>query len=139
MFELTINDKVYPFRFGMGFLREINKRVEITFDEDTGAKRNIGLYYTIIDLMDGVLETLEDVLLAANQGEQPRLQRTALDAYLEDENTDVDQLFADVLDFFERANCTKNTLTKVREFVEKRQAEQAAQNRALRSCTRKRR
>ena len=128
MFELTINDKVDPFRFGMGFLREINKRVEITFDEDTGAKRNIGLYYTIIDLMDGVLETLEDVLLAANQGEQPRLQRTALDAYLEDENTDVDQLFADVLDFFERANCTKNTLTKVREFVEKRQAEQAAQN-----------
>ena len=62
MFELTINDKVYPFRFGMGFLREINKRVEMTFDEDTGAKRNIGLYYTIIDLMDGVLETLEDVL-----------------------------------------------------------------------------
>ena len=128
MFELTINDTVYPFRFGMGFLREINKRVEMTFDEDTGAKRNIGLYYTIIDLMDGVLETLEDVLLAANQGEQPRLQRTALDAYLEDEDTDVDQLFADVLDFFERANCTKNTLTKVREFVEKRQAEQAAQS-----------
>ena len=128
MFELTINDKVYPCRFGMGFLREINKRVEITFDEDTGAKRNIGLYYTIIDLMDGVLETLEDVLLAANQGEQPRLQRTALDAYLEDENTDIDQLFADVLDFFERANCTKSTLTKVREFVEKRQAEQAEQN-----------
>lgn len=128
MFELTINDKVYPCRFGMGFLREINKRVEMTFDEDTGAKRNIGLYYTIIDLMDGVLETLEDVLLAANQGEQPRLQRTALDAYLEDEDTDVDQLFADVLDFFERANCTKNTLTKVREFVEKRQAEQAEQN-----------
>mgnify|MGYP004713503013 FL=1 len=127
MFELTINDKVYPFRFGMGSLREINKRVEMTFDEDTGAKRNIGLYYTIIDLMDGVLETLEDVLLAANQGEQPRLQRTALDAYLEDENTDVDQLFADVLDFFERANCTKSTLTKVREFVEKRQAEQAEQ------------
>ena len=112
----------------MGFLREINKRVEVTFDEDTGAKRNIGLYYTIIDLMDGVLETLEDVLLAANQSEHPRLQRTALDAYLEDENTDVDQLFADVLDFFERANCTKNTLTKVREFVEKRQAEQAAQS-----------
>ena len=28
MFELTINDKVYPFRFGMGFLREINKRVD---------------------------------------------------------------------------------------------------------------
>ena len=112
----------------MGFLREINKRVEMTFDEDTGAKRNIGLYYTIIDLMDGVLETLEDVLLAANQSERPRLQRTALDAYLEDEHTDVDQLFADVLDFFERANCTKNTLTKVREFVEKRQAEQAAQN-----------
>lgn len=128
MFELTINDKVYPCRFGMGFLREINKRVEMTFDEDTGAKRNIGLYYTIIDLMDGVFETLEDVLLAANKGEQPRLQRTALDAYLEDENTDVDQLFADVLDFFERANCTKSTLTKVREFVEKRQAEQAAQN-----------
>lgn len=128
MFELTINDTVYPFRFGMGFLREINKRVEMTFDEDTGAKRNIGLYYTIIDLMDGVLETLEDVLLAANQSEHPRLQRTALDAYLEDENTDVDQLFADVLDFFERANCTKSTLTKVREFVEKRQAEQATQS-----------
>lgn len=125
MFELTIKDQVYQFRFGMGFLREINGRAEVTFDAETGAKRNVGLYYVIIDLMDGVLETLEDVLLAANKGGQPRLQRTALDAYLEDEGTDVDQLFADVLNFFETANCTKKTLKRVQEFVEQKQAEEA--------------
>lgn len=124
MFELTMNGKTYPFRFGMGFLREINKRIAVTIDDDTGAKRDIGLYYVIIDLMDGVLETLEETLLVANKGLQPRLERTELDAYLEDENTDLDQLFTDVLDFFENANCTKKTLKKVREFVATKQAQQ---------------
>lgn len=32
MFELTINDTVYQFNFGMGFMREINKRVSAPVD-----------------------------------------------------------------------------------------------------------
>ena len=27
MYELTINDVVYQFNFGMGFMREVNKKV----------------------------------------------------------------------------------------------------------------
>ena len=32
MMELTINGTVYEFNFGMGFLREINKRVQTPVD-----------------------------------------------------------------------------------------------------------
>lgn len=127
MFELTINDKVYPFRFGMGFLREINKRVEMTFDEDTGAKRNIGLYYTIIDLMDGVLETLEDVLLAANQSEHPRLAADSAGRLLGGREHGRRPAVCGRL-VFRASELYQEHLAKCREFVEKRQAEQAAQS-----------
>lgn len=43
MFELTINDAVYQFNFGMGFLRELNKRVSTPVDGLPDVKKNIGL------------------------------------------------------------------------------------------------
>ena len=46
MFELTINEQVYQFHFGMGFLREINKTVSAPVDGLQGVKKNMGLRYT---------------------------------------------------------------------------------------------
>ena len=31
MFEIVIDGVAYPLRFGMGFLREINQRVQVTW------------------------------------------------------------------------------------------------------------
>ena len=97
MYELQINKSTYEFNFGMGFMREINKTIAVP---------------------------LEDVLLVANKGFTPRLERTELDKHIEDENTDIDALFDTVLGFLENANATKKTTRELKEEVEKQKKKQ---------------
>ena len=119
MFELTINGVVYQFNFGMGFMRTINKKVGTPVDGLPDVKRNIGLRYYISGIMDGDLEDMEEVLLAANVNQNPRITREALDAYIDDATTDIDKLFKDVLDFLRNANATKKTVESILEAIEK--------------------
>ncbi len=118
MFELTINGVVYQFNFGMGFMRTINKKVGTPVDGLPDVKRNIGLRYYISGVMDGDLEDLEEILLAANVNQNPRITREDLDAYIDDADTDIDKLFKDVLDFLKSANATKKTVESILEAVE---------------------
>ncbi len=117
MFELTINDKVYQFRFGMGFLREVNKSLATDIDGIKGAKKNIGLQFSLALLMDRDLETLVEFLDIANKSEKPRITRKELDAYIENSDTDVDTLIDDLLDFFRENNTTKKEMEALDELA----------------------
>jgi hypothetical protein len=119
MFELTIKETVYPLNFGMGFLREINKKVVTPVQGNTNITQNIGLQFNVARLIDGDLEALVDVIDLANKGQTPRVTRAALDAHIEDEETDIDGLFEAVKDFLSRANATKKTTLEVIEQVAK--------------------
>lgn len=127
MLELNINETVYQFNAGMGFLREINKTMGAPIDGVPGEKQYIGLRYKIGCLFDNDLEALEDILIAMNKGFVPRITNKILDEYIEDENTDVDGLFSMVLDFLANANVTKKTTLILREEYEKLKAKQAAE------------
>lgn len=129
MFELTINDVVYQFYFGMGFLRELNKKVSTPVDGLPDVKKNIGLQYVIAGVIDGDLEDLVDVLDCANKGQSPRVTRALLDSYIDNEETDIDTLFESVIDFLKRTNATKkvtmNLLEEVAKQKEKMRKKQA--------------
>ena len=117
MMELTINGTVYEFNFGMGFLREINKRVQTPVDGLKGVDKNIGLQFTVASIIDGDVEALVDALDIANKGMNPRLTRQALDAYIDDPDTDIDGLFSMVIDFLSKANATKKTVASLQEAI----------------------
>lgn len=119
MFELTINNQVYNFHFGFGFVKEINKTITADIEGAHGAKREMGLQYHVASLFDGNIESLALILDTANKGQDPRLTRETLEAYIEDESTDIDGLFEKVLDFLRRANCTRKIAQRVTEEVEK--------------------
>ena len=119
MFELTINGVVYAFHFGMGFMREINKKVTTPVDGLKDVKKNIGLQYLVASVIDGDLEALVDILDAANKGQNPRVTRAAIDAYIDDADTDIDALFAEVIDFLRNANATRKTVSMLLEAIEK--------------------
>lgn len=119
MYELTIDGNVYQFNFGMGFMREINKTVVQTVE---GVKRNAGFQYAVADVLDGNMEGLVNILDVANKGQKPRVTRDLLDSYIDSEDTDIDALFADVLDFFKRGNATRKVTTAVLEMVEAEKA-----------------
>ena len=117
MMELTINGTVYEFNFGMGFLREINKRVQTPVDGLKGVDKNIGLQFTVASIIDGDVEALVDALDIANKGMIPRLTRQELDAYIDDADTDIDGLFTMVIDFLSKANATKKTVASLQEAI----------------------
>lgn len=125
MFELTIDNTVYQFGFGMGFMREINKKVGAPVDGLKDVKKNIGLRYTVASVIDGDLEALVDILEVANKGQTPRVSRELLDAYIDNEETDIDALFDEVLDFLRKTNATKKTVAMLEEAIEAEKAKQA--------------
>ena len=124
MLELTINGTVFEFNFGMGFMREINKKVSTPVDGLKDVNKNIGLQYTVASVIDGDVEALVDLLDAANKGHSPRVTRALLDAYIDDESTDIDGLFESVIDFLKSANATKKTIAQLLEAVERQKAKQ---------------
>lgn len=126
MFELTINGKVYGFNFGMGFMREVNKKISQPVEGLKGVEKNIGLQYMIAGIIDEDIEILVDVLDAANKGNSPRITKAEIDSYIDDENTDIEALFAEVLDFLRNANATKKVVAKLLDAVEKEKAKAEA-------------
>lgn len=113
--ELTINGQVFKFNFGMGFLREINKTVKVHSGD---VDKNVGFRYAVAGIIDRDPETLVDVLYTANSGQDPRVTKPLLDSYIDNENTDIEELFDTVMDFFEKTNATKSLTKKVLEAVE---------------------
>ena len=126
MFELTIKDKVYQFRFGMGFVREIDKTRQQK--ADNGITQNVGLQYAIAALIDEDLVEVVNILEIANRTEKDRVSKPLLDEYIEDENTDCEALCKEILDFFEKGNCTKKKTAAVMALVE---AERAKANQTV--------
>lgn len=119
MMELTIKGQVYQFNFGMGFLREINKQINVPVDGAPGVKKDVGFRYALMNLMDGDTEALVNVLDIANKGQELRVTRNFLDEYIDDENTDIDGLFDTVMGFLKSANAVKRIVKEVLEAVEK--------------------
>ena len=106
-FELEMNETMYKFKFGVGFMNEMNKKLKVPVEGVKGAEREVGMNYAIASVIDGDIPALIDVLFVANKGFEPRLKMSVLEAYIEDERTDLDELFIKVIDFFKSANVSK--------------------------------
>lgn len=128
MFELTIDNQVYQFNFGMGFMRRVNSDIAIPVDGLPDVKKNIGLQYAVAGIIDNDLEILVNVLDAANEGFSPRVTRAQLDSLIDNPETDVDALFAKVLDFLSNSNATQKITKTMMEEVEKQKQKAAAEN-----------
>lgn len=121
MFEIAISGNVFQFNFGMGFLRDMNKKTTIPVEGLPGVKRDVGFRYSLLRLLDGDVESLIDMLDTANKGQEPRLTRMMLDSFIDDEDTDIEAVFDDVLGFLKTANATKKTTLDVLEGIGKAQ------------------
>lgn len=110
MFELEINGKMYPFKFGIGFLREINAK-RIVNEEEAGFKVEV---FNLVTDHDPTC--LFDILMAANKGQNPRVSVKDLEAYIEGLE-DLDELVEQVIDFLEKNGCTKKLMENVQKMI----------------------
>ena len=119
MTDITMGGVTYPLRFGMQFLRTINKEHQVPVENMPGEKESMGLSYTVGMLMQGSLETLEHVIYVANKTENPRMANTSIiDEYIETECEDIEALFEQVMNFLLTANATKVAVKKAKEIFE---------------------
>ena len=116
-FEIEMNGTPYAFNFGMGFLKAINSRATEKVP-NSNYSVNVGAKYLMAQVMSDDVEALCDVLMTANKGENPRLTQKELETYIEDETTDIEALFAQVVDFFGKANATKMVYKEIQSIAE---------------------
>lgn len=116
-FEIEMNGTMYAFNFGMGFLKAINSRATEKVP-NSNYSVNVGAKYLMAQVMSDDVEALYDVLMTANKGENPRLTQKELESYIEDEATDIEALFAQVVDFFGKANATKMVYKEIQSIAE---------------------
>lgn len=121
-FELTIDNQVYEFKAGIGFLRDANKRIQQKID-GTDQFKNMGLQYLVAGIIDGDIEDLIDTLDLMNKGCEPRLTKKQIEKYIE-EVEDIDKLFDDVLGFLKNANVSKKIANSLLKRVKEAQRNQ---------------
>lgn len=128
MLNLTIKDKVYPFSFGVGFVRKISPReTEVV----NGRKVEVGVQFAIAAAIDRDVLALVDVLLIANEmTDGEKVTKKLLDFYFDEECTDLDALCDEILDFFEHTNATKKAYKNVQELLAAQKAKAEQQKKA---------
>ena len=109
--ELEINGEVYAFKAGFAFIREAEP---LKKQKQNGTEQNVGLNFILGSLYDGDVDVLLTTLDLMNKGQNPRISRAKLEAFIEDCD-DIENLFKGILDFLQSANCTR---TKARRFLQ---------------------
>jgi hypothetical protein len=128
--EITIKGQLYPLRFGLKFVKEVNGREMAPVDGLIGVEQGIGLNLMIANIIDGSIEDLASAIMTANKTEEPRIKEDDLLEFLEDDATNIDEVFEKVLGFFEKANCTRKMFKNVQKSVETAQKLQEAELKA---------
>lgn len=125
MYSREIDGKIYNFKFGIGFVRDIDKTQ--TVKGENGEQKKIGLTYAIAGLMDGDFEKLIDCLMYGNKyAEGEKLDRKMIEVWLESEDADPNQECDDLLDFFETSKFTSRKMKELKEALEKNERLQTA-------------
>ena len=107
MNEIEIYGERYPVNFGIGFVRNINKTVKTKIEGWNCVKQDIGFRYHLACMISGDYDSLEEIILYGNAGKTPRIKRETLDAYIDDDNTDNEELIDKILGFLQNAAATK--------------------------------
>lgn len=111
--QLEINGTTFEFRFGIGFMKEIQSRYKEMASISVAIPN--GFKYVVASMLDGHIEDLFDILYTANKTEKPRITEKALMEYLEDESTDIESLIKEVKSFLLQANASKSLMNQIME------------------------
>ncbi len=105
--ELTINDKKVELKFGVRFLRELDKIASV---ESSGIKFGMGLSRSILGLRAYDAAVLADVLYAASYG---KVGQATIDNYL-DNCEDLEKIFDDVIKEISESNAANLAVKKMK-------------------------
>lgn len=132
--QLEINGTTFEFRFGIGFMKEIQSRYKEMASISVAIPN--GFKYVVASMLDGHIEDLFDILYTANKTEKPRVTEKALMEYLEDESTDIESLIQEVKSFLLQANASKSLMNQIMEALAE-EAEAETETKTTKTKTKK--
>lgn len=132
--QLEINGTTFEFRFGIGFMKEIQSRYKEMASISVAIPN--GFKYVVASMLDGHVEDLFDILYTANKTEKPRITEKALMEYLEDESTDIESLIQEVKSFLLKANASKSLMNQIMEALAE-EAEAETETKTTKTKTKK--
>lgn len=138
MYTREINGKLCEFNFGLGFVREIDRR-RLVEGEDK-QRHKMGLTYAIAGLMDCDYEALIDCLVIGSKyAPDETLSREAIEKWMDTEDFDLEKECNDLLDFFVKCSFTRKKTEELKEAVTRdktiKDAQYAAQLAAAKAGT----
>mgnify|MGYP004702331013 CR=1 FL=1 len=119
--EIEINGTVYSLKFGIGLIKELNKKYH--YDKN-GLSLGVGMQQALSGVFSGDVETLIDLITLANKTEMPRLARAELENAIDDGELDIEKVFDDVQAAIKESNATKFSAKKFLEQMEKEEKKQ---------------
>ena len=123
MMTFNIGGKDCTFKFGFGFMKEINKTDKV---KENGIEKEVGMRTAIAGIIDGDVSDLAKVLFYGSRTEEVQPTMKEIEAFIEDENTDIEAVFETVLDFLKNANVTKKTTMWLVNYWEKQMEKEKA-------------
>lgn len=114
--QLTINDKTYNAKFGVKFVRALDKAYPI---EQQGLKFGMALSAKIPELYAKNIASLADVIYYGTVTESPRPSLAEVETFVE-ECEDLEKLFDDVLQELSESNAGKSLLSEMNQGLKKK-------------------
>lgn len=106
---MNIKDKEYEVRFGIKFLRELDKK---TFIERDGVKLGASMEYKVPLLFANDTVALSEILYTGTCTSKIRPTQDMVDAYVED-NEDIEGLFGEVISELKNSNATRLKMSEL--------------------------
>lgn len=107
--EIKINGKEYELNFGVKFVRLLDKKMPIMMNMKGMGEQSFGMALTRVVPALKTYDTaiLSDVIYTALWGAKPRPSQDDIDAVIDDDKTDIEKLFNDVIDAMSKSNSVK--------------------------------
>ena len=114
--QLTINEKTYNVKFGVKFVRVLDKAYPI---EQQGLKFGMALSAKIPELYAKNIASLADIIYYGTVTESPRPSLNDVETYVE-ECEDLEKLFDDVIQELSESNAGKSLMSEMNQGLKKK-------------------
>ena len=114
--QLTINEKTYNVKFGVKFVRALDKDYPI---EKQGLKFGMALSAKIPELYAKNIASLADIIYYGTVTESPRPSLSDVETYVE-ECEDLEKLFDDVIQELSESNAGKSLMSEMDQNLKKK-------------------
>ncbi len=118
---LKIKNEEYRVKFGVGFVRELDKKYYV--QNNTSVKYGLGIETQVPLLLTGDPVTLSEFLYVGTFAEEKRPTQADIDAFI-DGAEDVEALFDEIIEELKKSNATRIKVGKLQDSLKKQEEEE---------------